>query len=34
MPVLYREISDDAPYVWNLKINGTNELTYITERDS
>ena len=22
------------PYIWNLKRNGTNELTYKTERDS
>ena len=24
----------DIPYMWNLKINDTNELTYKTERDS
>ena len=29
-----REISDDIPYMWNLKINDTNELTHKRERDS
>ena len=29
-----RRISHDIPYMWNLKINDTNELTYKTERDS
>ena len=24
----------DIPYMWNLKRNGKNELTYKTERDS
>ena len=24
----------DTPYVWNLKINDTNEFTYKTEADS
>ena len=24
----------DIPYMWNLKRNDTNELTYKTERDS
>ena len=28
------EISYDIPYMWNLKGNDTNELTYKTERDS
>ena len=28
------EISYDIPYMWNLKRNDTNELTYKTERDS
>ena len=28
------EISDDIPYMWNLKINDTNEFTYKTETDS
>ena len=28
------EISYDIPYMWNLKRNDTNELTYQTERDS
>ena len=28
------EISYDTPYIWNLKRNDTNELTYKTERDS
>ena len=27
-------ISYDIPYMWNLKRNDTNELTYKTERDS
>ena len=29
-----RRISHDIPYMWNLKINDTNELTYKTKRDS
>ena len=29
-----RKISYDIPYMWNLKRNDTNELTYKTERDS
>ena len=29
-----REISYDMPYIWNLKRNDTNELTYKTETDS
>ena len=28
------EISYDIPYMWNLKRNDTNELTFKTERDS
>ena len=28
------EILYDIPYMWNLKRNDTNELTYKTERDS
>ena len=28
------EISYGIPYMWNLKRNYTNELTYKTERDS
>ena len=28
------KISYDIPYVWNLKRNDTNELTYETEVDS
>ena len=28
------EISYDIPYMWNLKRNETNELSYKTERDS
>ena len=28
------EIRHDIPYMWNLKRNDTNELTYKTERDS
>ena len=28
------EISYDIPYIWNLKRNDTNELTYKTETDS
>ena len=28
------EISYDIPYMWNLKRNDTNELTYKTGRDS
>ena len=28
------EISHDIPYMWNLKINDTDELTYKAERDS
>ena len=28
------EISDDIPYMWNLKRNDTNELIYKTETDS
>ena len=28
------EMSYDVPYIWNLKRNDTNELTYKTERDS
>ena len=28
------EISYDIPYMWNLKRNDTNELTYKTETDS
>ena len=28
------EISYDILYIWNLKRNDTNELTYKTERDS
>ena len=28
------EISHDIPYMWNLKRNYTNELTYKTERNS
>ena len=28
------EISYDIPYIWNLKRNYTNELTYKTETDS
>ena len=28
------EISYDIPYMWNLKRNDTNELTYQTEKDS
>ena len=28
------EISDDIPYMWNLKRNYTNELIYKTETDS
>ena len=28
------EISYDTPYMWNLKINDTNEFTYKTEADS
>ena len=28
------EITYDTPYMWNLKRNDTNELTYKTERDS
>ena len=28
------EISYDIPYMWNLKINDTNELIYKTEGDS
>ena len=28
------EVSCDIPYMWNLKSNNTNELTYKTERDS
>ena len=29
-----REVLYDIPYLWNLKRNDTNELTYKTERDS
>ena len=29
-----RKISYDIPYIWNLKRNDTNELTYRTEKDS
>ena len=29
-----RRISHDIPYMWNLKINDTDELTYKAERDS
>ena len=29
-----REISFDISYMWNLKRNDKNELTYKTERDS
>ena len=29
-----RKILYDIPYMWNLKRNDTNELTYKTERDS
>jgi len=29
-----REISYDMPYIWNLKRNDTNGLTYKTARDS
>ena len=29
-----REMSYDIPYMWNLKRNDTNELTYKTETDS
>ena len=29
-----RRISHDIPYMWNLKINDTNELIYKSERDS
>ena len=29
-----REISYEILYMWNLKRNDTNELTYKTERDS
>ena len=28
------ELSYGIPYMWNLKRNNTNELTYKTERDS
>ena len=28
------ETSYDIPYMWNLKRNDTNKLTYKTERDS
>ena len=28
------EIAYDTTYMWNLKRNDTNELTYKTERDS
>ena len=28
------EILYNIPYIWNLKRNDTNELTYKTERDS
>ena len=28
------EIFYDIPYMWNLKINDTNELIYKSERDS
>ena len=28
------EISYDIPYMWNLKRNDTNELTYKTEKDT
>ena len=28
------EVSYDIPYMWNLKRNNTNKLTYKTERDS
>ena len=28
------EISHDTLYMWNLKANDINELTYKTERDS
>ena len=28
------EISNDIPYMWNLKRNDTGELTYKEERDS
>ena len=28
------EILHNTPYIWNLKRNDTNELTYKTERDS
>ena len=28
------EILYDIPYMWNLKINDTNEFTYKTETDS
>ena len=27
-------MSQDVPYIWNLKRNDTNELAYKTERDS
>ena len=29
-----QKMSYDLPYMWNLKRNDTNELTYKTERDS
>ena len=29
-----KEISYDIPYMWNLKRNDTNELTYKTGRES
>ena len=28
------ELSSDSPYIWSLKRNDTNELTYKTETDS
>jgi len=28
------ELSSDSPYIWSLKQNDTNELTYKTETDS
>ena len=31
---LLGEISNDIPYMWNLKRNDTNELIYKTEEDS
>ena len=28
------ELASDSPYIWSLKRNDTNELTYKTETDS